>query len=71
MKRLNIKTSYITLGQLLKWQNYASSGGEVKEILRTEKILVNGILEIRRGRKLYPDDTIEFRDESWIIKNDD
>jgi S4 domain protein YaaA len=71
MKRLNIKTSYITLGQLLKWQNFASSGGEVKAILNEEKIMVNGALENRRGKKLYPGDTVEFREEVWVIKTDD
>lgn len=71
MKRLNIKTSYITLGQLLKWQNFASSGGEVKWILSEEKITVNGTLENRRGKKLYPGDQIEFREHVWIISEDD
>lgn len=71
MKRLNIKTSHITLGQLLKWQNYASSGGEIKWLLREEKIVVNGELENRRGRKLYPGDQINFRDQNWVIAADD
>jgi len=71
MKRLNIKTSYITLGQLLKWQNFASSGGEVKAILSEEKIIVNGALENRRGKKLYPKDQVEFRDQVWVIESDD
>jgi ribosome-associated protein YbcJ (S4-like RNA binding protein) len=35
-----------------------SSGGEGKHFLSTHKILVNGELESRRGRKLYPNMTL-------------
>ena len=37
MEKVNITTEYITLGQLLKFVNIASSGGEVKEILSENK----------------------------------
>jgi ribosome-associated protein YbcJ (S4-like RNA binding protein) len=34
------------------------SGGEAKELLRTEHVSVNGNREMRRGRKLTRDDVV-------------
>jgi S4 domain protein YaaA len=72
MKPIKITTEYITLGQFLKWNNLASSGGEIKMILQTVQIKVNGVLENRRGKKLYPKDEIAIEDIGVfvIVKND-
>jgi S4 domain protein YaaA len=58
MKEIKIKTEYITLQQLLKMENFISSGGEAKYYLMDNYALVNGEEENRRGRKLYPNDHI-------------
>ena len=50
MKALKITTEYITLGQLLKIENIIQSGGEAKIFLATNKVLVNGEVDNRRGR---------------------
>ena len=72
MKPIKITTEYITLGQFLKWNNLASSGGEIKMILQAVQIKVNGVLENRRGKKLYPKDEIAIEDIGVfvIVKND-
>ena len=49
----------IRLGQLLKLTGTVDGGGELKEFLATERILVNGEPEARRGRQLHPGDVIE------------
>ncbi len=59
---------YLTLGQLLKIENYVSSGGETKLFLENETIYVNDELENRRGRKLYPNDIIKIYDKTYQIK---
>ena len=53
MQKIKIKTDYITLGQLLKIADVASSGGEAKILVKELDILVNGEKDNRRGRKLY------------------
>ena len=58
MEKIKINSDYITLGQMIKFANIASSGGMVKKILQDYKINVNDILESRRGKKLYPGDKI-------------
>ena len=58
MKTLKITTEYITLQQLLKIENFISSGGEAKYYLQDNLVYVNNELENRRGRKLYPNDIV-------------
>lgn len=54
MKKIKINTEFITLGQLLKISTIASSGGMAKMMLQDLDILVDGEIENRRGKKLYP-----------------
>jgi ribosome-associated protein len=53
-----IHGEYITLGQFLKITDIISSGGMAKAYLEDADIQVNGQADNRRGRKLYPNDTI-------------
>ncbi len=50
---------YITLNVLLKLESIIPTGGAAKEYLANNLVLVNKEPEVRRGRKLYPDDLIE------------
>ncbi len=67
MQQVKIKDEYITLGQLLKIVDLVGSGGETKLFLSEHKILVNGVEDDRRGKKLYKDDVIEILGVSYII----
>ncbi|WPL39339.1 S4 domain-containing protein YaaA [Malacoplasma iowae] len=67
---IRIKTEYIKLGQFLKFSNILSSGGDVKGFLQNQKVYVNGELESRRGRKLYPNDSILINSIQYVIKGD-
>ena len=50
----------IRLGQLLKLADLADSGGEARDLLEDEEVLVNGERENRRGRQLHPGDLISL-----------
>ena len=65
-----IKNEFIKLGQFLKFLNILSSGGDVKEFLLNQEVYVNGELENRRGRKLYPNDTILVNSIQYVIKGE-
>lgn len=67
MQQVKIKDEYITLGQLLKIVDLVGSGGKTKLFLSEHKILVNGVEDNRRGKKLYKDDVIEILGVSYII----
>ena len=60
MNKIKIHTEYITLGQLLKFENLVESGGFIKDFLADTTIKVNHILENRRGKKLYHKDQVEI-----------
>ncbi|XMB67853.1 S4 domain-containing protein YaaA [Mycoplasmatota bacterium zrk1] len=62
MEKIQIKTEYITLGQLLKYLNITGSGGETKIFLSEYEIMVNGVIENRRGKKLRSGDLVDIED---------
>lgn len=70
MKTIRIYTEYIELQQLLKMTAIIHSGGEAKIYLSLNQVKVNGIIENRRGRKLYPGDKIDIHNEVYIIEKD-
>lgn len=59
---------YITLNILLKITNIISTGGQAKWYLQENEVKVNGVLENRRGRKLYPGDVIEVEGQTFVIE---
>lgn len=61
MKQIKINTEEIKLDQFLKWANIVTTGGEAKYLIQTGEILVNGVVENRRGRKLKINDIIEVK----------
>jgi ribosome-associated protein len=60
MKTLKLTRDYITLGQILKAEGLVEDGVEAKERIKAGEAEVNGEVEVRRGRKLYPDDLVKF-----------
>ena len=68
MQVIKLREEFIKLGQLLKLTHIISSGGEEKIYVATREILVNGQLENRRGRKLYPGDVIEAEKRMFVIR---
>ena len=62
MEIVEIDREFITLGQLLKFENIVPSGGMVKIFLVDYKVLVNGEQDQRRGRKLYPGDVVQIKE---------
>ena len=65
MEKLN--KEYIKLDQFLKMSNIISTGGEAKIYLMENKVLVNCIEENRRGRKLYPGDTVTVEGRKLVV----
>ncbi|MCV3296209.1 S4 domain-containing protein YaaA [Oenococcus kitaharae] len=63
MKKVQINTEFITLGQLLKIENIVDSGGSAKFFLRENpsSFFINGEADNRRGRKLRPGDMISIK----------
>ena len=67
-KEVKISTEFITLGQFLKFVGIIDSGFLAKIFLSEHDVYVNGALDNRRGKKLYPNDRVLIEKEEYIIK---
>lgn len=57
----------IRLDQFLKLANLVGSGGEAKVLIKDGAVLVNGEVEIRRGRKLQAGDEVVVADSDPVV----
>ena len=67
--KLTLKDKFIKLGQALKAAGLVESGAEAKEVIQEGKVLVNGEVESRRGKKLYAGDLVTFNGEEIKIED--
>ena len=67
MKDVKISTEFIRLGQLVKLLDLVDTSGQVTVYLLSNEILVNGVDEKRRGKKLYPNDVVTLDGEEYRI----
>lgn len=65
---LFIKTEFIKLDGALKFSGIAETGGHAKELIEKGAVRVNGETCLTRGKKLYPDDSFEYKSYKFIIK---
>jgi ribosome-associated protein len=57
----------VKLDQFLKWQCLVASGGEAKQRIQQGDVLVNGLVETRRGRQLAPGDAVAMDGQELIV----
>ncbi len=57
---IEIEDEFIKLDSLLKFSGLCDTGGLAKSVIKEGLVKVNGEVETRRGKKLYPKDEIEF-----------
>jgi ribosome-associated protein len=63
MEKVKINTDTIKLDQFIKYCGVAATGSEAKYMIKDGNILVNGVEERRRGRKLSKGDVIRVGDD--------
>lgn len=66
---MQITTPFIKLDSFLKAENAVASGGEAKVMIAEGYISVNGEVELRRGRKLYPGDRVVFGRRKFLVES--
>jgi len=65
--RIEITGDGIRLGQFLKRADAVDQGSDVKQLLASEAVLVNGEVELRRGRQLKGGDRVEVAQTSYEV----
>lgn len=63
MQVIYLKEDFIKLGQALKAAGLVSSGVEAKLVILDGQVKVNGKVELKRGKKLYLGDIVEYQQE--------
>jgi ribosome-associated protein len=63
-----VRETPIELCQFLKFGGLAGSGGEAKQFIAEGKVLVNGIEETRKRKKLMPGDTVNLDGQTLVVQ---
>lgn len=69
-KNIKINTPFIKLDALLKYTGEAVTGGQAKQIIETEKVLVNGEPCLMRGKKIKNGDIVEVENNVYEIEEE-
>ena len=65
--RIDITGDIIRLGQFLKRVDAVDQGSDVKQLLASKLVLVNGEVELRRGRQLRPGDRVVVAQTAYVV----
>jgi ribosome-associated protein len=68
MKNILINEEPVELFKILKFEGIASSGAEAKDVIAAGTVLVNGIIEKQKRKKMIAGDTIEMNGEIFRLK---
>lgn len=60
----------IQLDQFLKWQGLVSTGGQAKLAIQGGEVLLNGVVETRRKKKLTAGDKVTFAGRTLVVEFD-
>lgn len=60
IREVVLTRSPVELYKVLKFENLAASGGEAKHFIADGFVRVNGSIETRKRKKIYPGDRIEM-----------
>ncbi|HEY9027359.1 MAG TPA: RNA-binding S4 domain-containing protein [Burkholderiaceae bacterium] len=64
----DLRGDHITLDALLKAAGLCSSGGDAKMLIRQGGVLVNGEIDLRRGRKLRAGDEVALGERRVTLR---
>lgn len=67
MEAVEISDDFIKLGQLLKFAGLVDSGVEAKIVIQNGEVKVNGEVDTRRGKKIYPQDVVEYKGQQVTV----
>jgi ribosome-associated protein len=68
---MRINDDTIKLNSFLKLVGIASTGGQAKLMIQNGDVLVNGMIETRRGRKLVLGDRVTVEGKTFQVEQSD
>ena len=71
-RQVGLTTIPVELYKILKFENIAASGGEAKYMIADGYVRVNGQVETRKRRKIFPGDVIIASEyELTVVESDE
>ncbi len=70
MQTITIRDEFIKLGQAMKKAGLVDTGADAKFIIQDGQVLVNGVVDTQRGKKLYPGDTFSYDGEEVTVERE-
>ncbi len=67
---LPIRTPFIKLDAALKFSGIAETGGHAKLLVEEGRVRVNGEPCLARGKKLFPGDTFEYKNQRLTVTDE-
>jgi ribosome-associated protein len=61
----------IQLDQFLKLMGAVNTGGQAKRVIQGGEVLLNGVVETRRKKKLKAGDRVTFQGQTYLVEVDD
>jgi ribosome-associated protein len=61
------RDSTIRLDQFMKLMGMVMSGGEAKHLIQRGQVLVNGMVETHRSKKLRPGDRVTLGERAEVV----
>jgi ribosome-associated protein len=65
---VTVREEPIELCQLLKFAGLAESGGGAKQMISEGKVLLNGVIETQKRKKIRAGDRVTLGDETLLVK---
>ena len=67
MREVKITKEPVELYKILKFEGIVTSGGEAKALISNGQVLVNGVVETRKRKKIMSGDSVEVMGEKLQI----
>lgn len=67
MKDVEVNKVPVELYKILKFEGLVGSGAEAKAVVAEGQVLLNGVVETQKRKKIMPNDVIEFGGEKLRI----
>ena len=68
MRDVEMLREPLELFKILKFEGMASSGGEAKSVIDKGLVLLNGVVETQKRKKVLSGDIIEFNGEKICMR---
>jgi ribosome-associated protein len=65
---ITVRAEPIELCQLLKFAGLANNGGAAKAVIGEGKVLLNGVVETQKRKKVMGGDRVTFAEETILVK---